>query len=471
MRTLVWFRNDLRVNDHPALIHAMEQGDVVAVFCLCVRQWRSHDVGDNRLAFLLDSLHQLAADLRALGVPLRLIEEPWFEGLPGALVKLAQSLDAGALAFNEEYPLNERVRDSKVTRACDAAGIAVHAHHAAALLPPGTVLTNDRAPYTVFSPFKRRWLDRISPAAHEALPKPRPQRRPEVEDSDLPAQLDGAARDRVSALWPAGAREAQRRLTVFIEERAARYKDDRNFPSVDGTSTLSPYLSIGSISARTCLQAAVAANEGHLRTGNPGLLTWIDELIWRDFYRHVIAQFPHVSQGQAFRREIDAMPWRHAPEEFAAWQAGQTGYPLVDAAMRQLTETGWMHNRLRMVTAMFLSKHLLLDWRLGERHFMNHLVDGDFAANNGGWQWSAATGTDAAPYFRIFNPNTQAERFDPKGEFIRRYVPELRDAPPKALFDPAAHRVPGYPRPMVEHKLARERALATFKSVKNADPG
>ncbi|MFU8813715.1 MAG: cryptochrome/photolyase family protein [Pseudomonadales bacterium] len=466
MRTLVWLRNDLRVADNPALSSAMEAGEAVAVFCICARQWRAHDVGDNRLGFLLDSLHGLAAELGRLGVPLRIITEPWFADVPRRLVKLATELGAGALVCNDEYPLNEQLRDAQVARACADAGIAMHMHHAGTLLPPGAVLTQSGEPYTVFSPFKKRWMSRLEPAGYEPLAVPRRQRRPSVADSPLPQRLDGVARDQVEGRWPGGPAEAQRRLQEFVSDRVLRYHQDRDFPALDGTSTLSPYLAVGSISARQCLHAAVQANGGSLHSGSPGVLAWINELVWRDFYRHVVAHFPHVSRGRAFRREMDAMPWRHAPAEYQAWKAGRTGYPLVDAAMRQLAETGWMHNRLRMVTAMFLSKHLLLDWRLGERHFMNLLVDGDFAANNGGWQWSAATGTDAAPYFRIFNPVTQAQRFDPQGTFVRRYVAELREAPLPAVLDPAKHGFVGYPRPMVDHRAARQRALDSFKALR-----
>lgn len=467
MRTLVWFRNDLRVADNPALYHAMRRGDAVAVFCLCNRQWRSHDVGDNRLAFLLDSVHHLAGELHNLGVPLIAITEPWFRELPQRLLKLARTVRADGIAFNEEYPLNEQVRDSRVRRAFESAGLAVHTHHAGVLLPPGSVLTNSGDPYTVFTPFKKRWLEHLDDAARQPLPAPRKQQRPDVDDGHLPEQTDGVSLARVATRWPGGATEAQRRLMSFVAERIERYADDRDIPALDGTSTLSPYLSVGSISARQCLSAALDANGGRLHKGQRGILTWVSELIWRDFYRHVIAQFPHVSRGESFRRDMDHLPWRTAADELTAWQEGRTGYPLVDAAMRQLSTTGWMHNRLRMVTAMFLSKHLLLDWRHGERHFMHMLVDGDFAANNGGWQWSASTGTDAVPYFRLFNPNTQAQRFDPQGEFIRRWVPELANAPDKALFNPAKHPVDGYPQPIVDHKAARERALQTFRAAQS----
>jgi deoxyribodipyrimidine photo-lyase len=288
-----------------------------------------------------------------------------------------------------------------------------------------------------------------------------------VTDSRLPQQTDGVPRHRVASHWPAGTVEAQRRLRRFANSRSERYADDRDFPALDGTSALSPHLSVGSLSAGQCLHAALRGCDGTLHKAGPGIAAWVDELIWRDFYRHVIAQFPQVSRGAAFRRELDQLPWRHAPDELAAWKAGRTGYPLVDAGMRQLSQTGCMHNRMRMVTAMFLAKHLLLDWRAGERHFMELLVDGDFAANNGGWQWSASTGTDAVPYFRLFNPNTQARRFDPDGTFIRHHVPELAGAPDKALFDPARNPESGYARPMVDHQEARQRALATFRAAQS----
>ncbi len=465
MRTLVWFRNDLRVSDHPALHHAMETGEAIAVFCFCNRQWRDHDVGDNRLAFLLDSLHALAAELRDLGVPLRLITEPWFADVPKRVINLARAVRADALAFNDEYPLNERRRDDSVRAACEREGIAVTVHHAGTLLPPGRVMTGDGTPYTVFTPFKRRWLTQIDQSAWQPLPRPRRQRRPKLDDSHIPEQTDGVRRDRTAARWPAGPVEAERRLSEFLARRIDRYEHDRDRPARDGTSALSPHLSVGSISARQCLAAARNANGGHLASGHRGIAAWINELIWRDFYRHVVAQFPHVSQGHAFRRVFDDLPWRDAPADLEAWKAGRTGFPLVDAGMRQLAATGWMHNRLRMLTAMFLSKHLLLDWRLGERHFMNLLVDGDFAANNGGWQWSASTGTDAVPYFRIFNPQTQARRFDPDGRFIRGYVPEIEAVPDRALFHPDGCNAPGYPQPMVDQRAARERAIAAYRAV------
>lgn len=467
MGTLVWFRNDLRLRDNPALYHACERGNVVAVFFICDAQWRDHDVGDNRLAFLLDCLHLLKRDLSKHRIPLRVEHRPHFADVPDSLVRLARSLNLDRVAFNEEYPLNEKKRDSRVINACEAADITTDVYHAGTIMPPGSVLTGNGDPYTVYSPFKRRWLSQVDGSALEPLGLPRRQKREIAESSPLPDSIDGVDRGRVTENFPGGEAEAQGRLEEFLDGPSRRYETDRDFPGRDGTSTLSAYLSVGAISPRQCLSAAVAANRGRIGDGDPGICTWISELIWRDFYRHVIALFPHVSRGQAFRPEADQVAWRRSATDLSAWQEGRTGYPLVDAGMRQLAETGWMHNRLRMITAMFLAKHLLLDWRLGERYFMNQLVDGDFAANNGGWQWSASTGTDAAPYFRIFNPSTQAKRFDPSGKFIRRWVPELEEAPLRNLFDPQKYPTDGYPRPVVDHRAARQRALDAFKAARS----
>jgi deoxyribodipyrimidine photo-lyase len=466
MGTLVWFRNDLRLRDNPALYHACERGSVVGVFFICEAQWREHDVGDNRLAFLLDCLHALRRDLEKHGIPLRIERAAHFSDVPAKIVDLATALDLHRIAFNEEYPLNEKKRDSRVIRACSAAGIEPDVYHAATILPPGSVLTANGDPYTMFTPFKRRWLTQVNASSLESLGLPRRQAGTACASSALPQRIDGIDRGRVANRFPGGEAEARRRLKAFMAGPSRRYESDRDFPDLNGTSGLSAYLSVGAISPRQCLSAAAHNNGGRMGDGDAGICAWINELIWRDFYRHVVALFPHVSRGQAFRPEADRVAWRRSAEDLAAWQQGRTGYPLVDAGMRQLNETGWMHNRLRMVTAMFLSKHLLLDWRLGERYFMNQLVDGDFAANNGGWQWSASTGTDAAPYFRIFNPSTQAKRFDPQGGFIRRWIPELQSVPLKNLFNLEKHSVPDYPKPMVEHAAARQRALNAFKSLK-----
>lgn len=461
MTTLVWFRNDLRVADNPALAEACEHGHVVACFVVSDVQWRDHDVGERRLAFLGRTLNALAIELARLGITFELMDAPRFVDVPNVLLGLANRIGATRLGFNAEYPSNEQRRDDAVTTKMQANGIEVLRTHGSVTMPPGAVMTRKETPFSVFTPFKRRWAERLQPDEIRPLPSPQPQAAaipPRHLDS-----LAGVPLEPGSERWPAGERVARSRLETFINEHIHRYATDRNTPGLDRTSQLSAHLSVGALSSNQCLHACAQFNGGQLY--GPATDAWTNQIIWRDFYRHVVALFPHVSRGHAFRRSLDSIAWREAPTELAAWQQGATGYPLVDAAIRQLRDTGWMHNRLRMVVAMFLTKHLLIDWRHGERFFMEQLVDGDFAANNGGWQWSASTGTDAAPYFRVFNPTTQGKRFDPTGTFTRPMVPELANVPDRHLFEPHKSGLDlDYPEPIVEHQFARLRAIEAFKS-------
>ena len=462
-RSLVWFRNDLRVADNPALAAARARGDVVALFVAAPKQWASHGVGANRRAFVLRTLEALSHSLAALHVPLLIRTAGHFRDHPPLVVRVARSVGADAVFCNDEYPLDEARRDTATVERCCAAGIELHRFGGGLVVAPGRVLTGDGAPYTVFTPFRTRWLASVDAAQLEPQRAARKQRSIDVEPDAVPRRLGGAGADRLAGLWPGGERAARKRLAAFVVVALPHYHVDRDRPDLDGTSRLSPYLAVGAVSPRQCIAAARAANDGRLASGAAGAVSWITELIWREFYAHVVAAFPDVSRGANFRRAYDRVRWRDAPAELDAWRAGCTGYPLIDAAMRQLAQTGWMHNRLRMATAMFLTKHLLIDWRHGERHFMDLLVDGDFAANNGGWQWSASTGTDAAPYFRIFNPVAQAKKVDPHGDFVRRWVPELRDVRGPAIFEPWKFGVGSdYPPPIVDHAFARQRALEAF---------
>lgn len=461
LTTLIWFRNDLRVADNPALTTACEWGQVTACFVVSGVQWRDHDVGDRRLAFLGRTLNALAGELAKLGIPLELIDAPRFVDVPNALLALAKRIGAKRAVFNAEYPSNEQWRDEAVATEMQKMGVEVLCTHGSVTMPPGSVMTKKETPFSVYTPFKRRWQERIQPDQFRPLPSPPPQ-GPAIPAVHLDS-LAGVPLDSATERWPAGEREARSRLDAFINDQVDRYASDRDVPCLRGTSNLSAHLSVGAISSNQCLYASAQHNHGQLQA--PATDAWVNQIIWRDFYRHVVALFPHVSQGRAFRKPLDSIAWRDAPAELAAWQQGETGYPLVDAGIRQLRQTGWMHNRLRMVTAMFLSKHLLIDWRHGEHFFMQQLVDGDFAANNGGWQWSASTGTDAAPYFRIFNPTTQGRRFDSSGTFTREMLPELADIPDRHLFEPHKAGVAlNYPLPIVEHGFARQRAIAAFKS-------
>lgn len=473
MRALVWLRSDLRTNDNTALHHASVAADrgVVTVFTVCSQQWRAHDWGDARVEFIVRNLRCLSERLQQLNIPLLFTRPPTFAEVPPALLKLARRHGCDALYLNREYEVNESRRDEAVTRLFESKGLTVRVFDDQSIIAPDALRTTDGRFYTVFTPFKRAWQTHFEEhGGGEVLPAPR--RQPELicKPDPVPAAISGfdLSTDR-SDLWPGGEDRAVRRLSTFITRRLAAYKDQRDLPAVDGTSRLSPYLAAGVISPRRCLYEALDANGGRIGSGRPGPSTWISELIWREFYRHVLVGFPRVGMNRAFRAETEQVPWRHDEDDFRAWCAGRTGVPIVDAGLRQLAQTGWMHNRLRMIVAMFLTKDLLIDWRWGERHFMRHLVDGDLASNNGGWQWSASTGTDAAPYFRIFNPYLQGRKFDPDGAFIRRFVPELHELEARAIHDPqmlsrADRASRDYPAPICDHKLARQRALEAFKT-------
>ncbi|MCW8195395.1 deoxyribodipyrimidine photo-lyase [Proteobacteria bacterium 005FR1] len=462
--SLVWFRNDLRVADNPALYHACRSSDKVsAVFFFTPQQWQQHHLSPRRIQFTRNAVLSLQRQLAGAGVKLHVRTAPWFADVPGQLLALCRQEKINQLCFNREYALDESRRDQGVLSACEDAGIRTFTAHGSVIVPPGAVLSKQGEPYRVFTPFKRAWLQALERYERQLYSAPKKAARslPEETLDSLPDDLPAAD----VAAYPATEAEAHRRLQRFSELHLAAYDRDRNIPAVNGTSQLSAYLNIGLISPRACLQAIRMVNEGELTSGNPGAQSWVGELIWREFYLHILAAFPDISRRHPFQPKTEQVPWRHNDEDFRRWAHGRTGFPLVDAAMQQLNTTGWMHNRLRMVTATFLTKYLLIDWRRGEDYFMEQLIDGNFAANNGGWQWSASTGTDAAPYFRILNPVRQGERFDPRAEFIKAQLPQLQDLPARIIHQPGHPDLlaAGYPAPMVELKDSKERCLAAFK--------
>jgi deoxyribodipyrimidine photo-lyase len=468
MTALIWFRNDLRTDDNTALLNALRHHRRVgAVFYATPQQWREHDMAPVKAAFIWRTLEQLHAALAKLNIPLWVRVVPDYAAITSDLVKLATEHQVDTVFANREYPVNEIARDVAVAMALAEKSIALKLFHDATLLLPGSVLTQQGQPFKVFTPFKRAAMQLI---AGEPIQCEQPKRGEAWCESPVlpvslykkfwPFQLSEVA----EKLWPAGEKAAFKQLQLFANEKMHAYDERRDFPELDGTSRLSPYLALGVISIRRCMEAALALNGGHWADGDKGTATWVNELLWREFYIHVLQAFPQVAKYQPMRPDTDAVPWRYDAADFRRWCEGRTGYPLVDAAMRQLVQTGWMHNRLRMVSAMFLCKYLLIDWRWGERFFMQHLIDGDLAANNGGWQWSASTGTDAVPYFRLLSPVRQAERFDAAGTFTRALVPELQDVDAKWLLKPGDPHLlaAGYPAPIVDLKAGRERALAAF---------
>jgi deoxyribodipyrimidine photo-lyase len=459
MRCILWWlRRDLRLADNLTLHHALhDAAAVVPVFVFDPILIRSERLAAARRQFLLDSLADLDAQLRARGSRLILrAGEPARE-----LAALAREVHADAVYFHFDITPYARHRDARAIRALGAAGIAVRSFHDCYLATPGEVLKKDGSPYTVFSPY-RRAFERVVPIPPTCATSARIQIPAAIPSLDLDKWIK-ARSERYAA---GGEKEAMRLLRSFVRRRSGldKYGANRNDMALDATSHLSPHLHFGTISARELVRTAraMAAKSGQVNIG-----LWIGELIWREFYAQVLWHFPHAARG-AFRRAYADLDWENDDTKFAAWCEGRTGYPVVDAAMRQLNETGWMHNRARMIVASFLTKHLLIDWRWGERYFMQQLIDGDVASNNGGWQWAAGTGTDAQPYFRIFNPVEQGKRHDPRGTYVRRWIPELSDMPVQYIHAPwtaPAGQAAGakYPPPIVDHASRRAQALALYR--------
>ncbi len=460
MHALVWFRNDLRIHDNPALWQACQQADrVTAIYIDCPEQWRRQDESPAKRRFVKANLAELARALAGLGIPLLQASCADFSAVAGLLEQQVNAHGCDALFANAEPGEYECQRDTAVA---NQLSISCNRYQADCVIAPGSLQTGSGGMYRVFTPYSRAWLSAVTQQGYAPLPAPAPL-----------APAIPVAEQRIDTLeqWPAGETAALQRLRAFCTQQLYGYSEGRDNPALDATSKLSAYLAIGVLSPKQCL-SALEQQLGFLplSRGETGF-SWLNELIWREFYRHLLYAFPQLSKHKAFKPETDRIRWRNNDAAFEAWCQGQTGYPIVDAAMRCLNQTGWMHNRLRMIVASFLSKDLHIDWRWGERYFMRQLIDGDLAANNGGWQWAASTGADAAPYFRVFNPTTQGERFDPDGRFVKRWLPELSDVPARLVHTPhswLAEHAPdsAYPTPIVDHRQARQQAIELFNALK-----
>ena len=467
-RALVWFRRDLRDFDHAALYHALKRSRQVVCAFIFDRDILDAlpDPADRRVEFIHASVTELQQALQARGGGLVVRHGVARD----EIVQLAADLQTEAVFFNHDDDPAALARDAAVEAALRARDIAVHHSKDAVIFEREDVLTAGGTPYSVFTPYKNAWLKRLTPFDLQAYPVEAYAGRLAPQSSAIPRLPDmGFEPTNLAELrLPTGMSGGAQLFEDFLD-RIDRYQALRDFPAQNGPSYLSVHLRFGTVSIR---QLAAAA----WQRGGRGAQTWLSELIWRDFYHQILWHRPDVASGHSFKRQYDALPWPNPPGHFEAWCEARTGYPLVDAAMRQLNQTGYMHNRLRMVTASFLTKDLLVDWRLGEKYFADKLIDFDLAANSGGWQWAASVGCDAQPWFRIFNPVTQSERFDAEGHFIRRYLPELARVAEQFIHAPwtmpAAEQqrvgcVIGrdYPLPIVDHAVQRGQALALFRQA------
>ena len=453
---LVWFRNDLRTEDNHALYHACQnsaEAGVIAVVAITPTQWQMQDEAKCRVEFWLANLKKLKHDLAALNIPLKIMRVATNRELPEQLWALAQQLHVSDLYFNREYPEYEQTRDDQVQRLFSQKGVACHVSDSDLILPAGSVLNQQGQAYKVFTPFSKAWRQLYLQQPSAPLPSPvqLSEQNYVITDSDA-VPMDVGYGNQVGAswnnsLWPAGADHAHQLLQQFVHERSDNYKQLRDFPAQIATSSLSPYLSVGVLTTRQC----IAAMQAYSQDPDWFYSQWITELIWREFYRHLLVAFPQMNRWQPFKPEVEAkISWQHDEKLFRAWCEGETGFAIVDAGMKQLLETGWMHNRVRMISASFLTKLLRQDWRLGARFFMQHLIDGDFASNLGGWQWSASVGADAAPYFRIFSPMRQTDRFDPKGAYISRWLPDELNS--------------NHLAPVIDYAVERNRSIDEYKN-------
>ncbi|CAM1504431.1 Fc.00g020220.m01.CDS01 [Cosmosporella sp. VM-42] len=461
-----WFKMDLRHSDNRALALASDKAKEAGVPLICMyivspQDYEAHLRSPARVDFMLRTLEVLKQDLAKLDIPLYVETVEKRKKIPDRILELLDEWGANHLFANMEYEVDELRREASMVRDFAENGKSFEVVHDTCVVPPGSLRSGQGRQYAVYTPWYRSWVAHIHDNLDLLELYESPAKNPDtarkvfkklfgvaIPDAPKSKSLTDEEEKRFRSLWPSGEHEARKRLGKFCEEKVGGYKNKRNIPADN---------------------ARDRNKTKKLNGGNEGIQTWISEVAWRDFYKHVLVNWPYICMNKSFKPEYSNIAWSYDEDHFTAWCEGRTGFPIVDAAMRQLNHLGYMHNRCRMIVASFLSKDLLLDWRMGERYFMEHLIDGDFASNNGGWGFSASVGVDPQPYFRIFNPLLQSEKFDPDGEYIRKWVPELKSLSGKEIHDPynrgAANKAKknGYPEPIVEHKVCRERALAAYK--------
>lgn len=461
MSALYWIRKDLRLDDNPALIQALSQGCKQAIFISTPHTWQRHNVAPIQVDFMARHLAWFEQQLNAQGVELTVINGSDFNAQIDQLLSFCSEHQITRVFANSQLEIDEVDRDKQV-----AARIELNLFEADVMLPKGSVLNKQGEMFKVYTPFKKAWLQAVKQSGFDQSYLGN-LAAVDVEFDEHKFSFDYPKVE--SSKWPLADTALRQVLPRFLAEKHDDYELYRDRPDLKATSGLSPYLAIGAISPKRVFIELINHMPNVLEDMKAPQFSWLNELIWREFYRHLLDSFPSLSKNKDFQEKFRGFKWPDHQAKFELWCNAQTGFPIVDAAMKQLKQTGWMHNRLRMIVASFLTKHLLVDWRKGEAFFMQHLIDGDLAANNGGWQWAAGTGCDAQPYFRIFNPLTQSEKFDPNGDFIRKYLPELANVPTKHIHEPQAYLAATgqsdvYPDAIVDLKEARNQALEYYKS-------
>jgi deoxyribodipyrimidine photo-lyase len=426
---IFWFRRDLRLEDNAGLYHALKSGFKVLPIFIFDRNIldKLENKNDQRVEFIHKALTDIQEQLLSFGSSLLIMY-----GYPTEIWEnLMSDFEIAEVFTNHDYEKYAIERDTQIGAMLNANGIPFHTFKDQTIFEKNEVLSGAKTPYTVFTPYSRKWKESLNEFYLKSYATEKYHHNFIITDLFKLPTLEDINFVETGSVFPK--KELQ-------EELIKKYDETRDIPSILGTSRLSVHLRFGTVSIRKLVRKAIVLNE-----------KWLNELIWRDFYMNILFHFPHINEGRAFRKEYDNIIWRNNVAEFQKWCEGKTGYPIVDAGMRELNATGFMHNRVRMVAASFLIKHLLIDWRWGEAYFAEKLMDFDFSANNGGWQWASSSGCDAAPYFRIFNPTSQTQKFDPELKYIKKWIPELNS------FE--------YPRPIVEHAFARERVLKAYKDV------
>ena len=458
MNSLFIFNSDLRLKNNPALSNASLNGSsLTTVFIFNPKKWNNHNESNLKIAFQIEHLKELSEKLKNLNIPLKIINANGIEDESKKIIDFVKKNEIQEVFINKEYGVNEMQRDETLQKDLERMNKKLNIYDSS-IFHPDSIKTQSDTFFKVFTPFSRAFRSKLMKKKIEVSELPKRQEHAiSVSDKIESFKLDKNDQE-IFNQYEIGEEKALEKLESFIDHKILNYKENRDFPSLDGTSALSPYLSSGILSSGQCIFYVFQKySEDEI-----GVKTWINEIIWREFYKYILFHNPRVSKNLSFSEKYDKFPWLNNEDSFISWSKGQTGVPIIDAAMRQLNATGWMHNRLRMIVAMYLTKNLLIDWRKGEKYFMNKLIDGDFASNNGGWQWSASTGVDAAPYFRIFNPITQSEKFDKEGTFIKKWIPEIAAA--KNIHDPSTEerKEMGYSYHLVDLKESRKKAIEQF---------